>query len=112
VLDELLADDTVIISPTLCEEGWFAGGVTPRIGRVSASDGFNVLVHNLTGFPAISFPVGLSANGIPFGLQITGPRRRDDLLLQIAEAWQVAKPWPLTAPATSRSPGRARGIDK
>jgi Asp-tRNA(Asn)/Glu-tRNA(Gln) amidotransferase A subunit family amidase len=105
VLDELLADDTVIISPTLCEEGWFADGVTPRIGRVSASDGFNVLVHNLTGVPAISLPAGLSANGIPFGLQITGPRRRDDLLLQIAEAWQAAKPWPLTAPGYEQFSG-------
>src|SRR5215813_3094983 len=97
-IDELLADDTVIVSPTLCEEGWFADGVTPRIGRVSASDGFNVLVHNMTGVPSISLPAGRSANGIPFGLQFTGPRHQDDLLLEIAEAWQAAKPWPLTAP--------------
>src|SRR5215813_11689164 len=97
-IDELLADDTVIVSPTLCEEGWFADGVTPRIGRVSPSDGFNVLVHNMTGVPSISLPAGLSANGIPFGLQFTGPRHQDDLLLEIAEAWQAAKPWPLTAP--------------
>jgi len=98
VLDELLGGDTVIVSPTLCEEGWLADGVTPRIGSVSASDGFNVLVHNMTGVPSISLPAGLSTNGIPFGLQFTGPRLRDDLLLEIAEAWQAVKPWPLTAP--------------
>lgn len=38
VLDELLADDTVIISPTLCEEGWFADGVTPRISVSRSPD--------------------------------------------------------------------------
>ena len=97
-LDELLADDTVIVSPTLCEEGWFADGVTPRIGKVSPSDGFNVLVHNMTGVQSMSLPAGLSTNGIPFGLQFTGPRHRDDLLVEIAETWQAAKPWPLTAP--------------
>lgn len=98
VLDELLGEDTVIVSPTVCEEGWFANGVTPRIGRRSASDGFNVVVQNMTGLPAISLPAGLSANGIPFGLQFTGPRFRDELLLATAEAWQTAKPWPHTAP--------------
>ena len=102
VLDELLGEDTVIASPTVCEEGWFADGVTPRIGRISASDGFNVAVHNMTGVPAISLPAGLSPNGIPFGLQFTGPRFRDDLLLATAEAWQSANPWPHTAPAMTR----------
>jgi Asp-tRNA(Asn)/Glu-tRNA(Gln) amidotransferase A subunit family amidase len=85
-IDELLADDTVIVSPTLCEEGWFADGVTPRIGRLSPSDGFNVLVYNMTGVPSISLPAGLSTNGIPFGLQFTGPRHRDD------SSWRSPKP--------------------
>jgi len=97
-LDELLGEDTVIASPTVCEEGWLADGVTPRIGRISASDGFNVVVLNMAGLPGISLPAGLSTNGIPFGIQFTGPRFRDEILLGIAEAWQAVKPWPRAAP--------------
>src|SRR5262249_37711800 len=77
---------------------WLADGVTPRIGRISASDGFNVVVLNMTGLPGVSLPAGLSTNGIPFGIQFTGPRFRDEILLGIAEAWQAVKPWPRAAP--------------
>ena len=43
-------------------------------------------------------PAGVCPNGIPFGLQITGPRFRDDLVLNLGEAWETANPWPLAAP--------------
>ena len=43
-------------------------------------------------------PAGVCPNGIPFGLQITGPRFRDDLVLNMGEAWEAANPWPLAAP--------------
>lgn len=98
VMDELLGDDAVIATPTLCEEGWLVDGVTPRIGRISRSIGYNTNAQNITGTPAISVPAGLSGNGVPFGLQLTGPRFRDDLLLAIGAAWEAANPWPPTAP--------------
>jgi Asp-tRNA(Asn)/Glu-tRNA(Gln) amidotransferase A subunit family amidase len=40
----------------------------------------------------------MSSNGIPFGLEINGPRYRDDLVLELAAAWELAHPWPLAAP--------------
>ncbi len=55
-------------------------------------------MQNVTGHPAISLPAGRSANGVPFGLQVTAPRHADDLLLSIAEAWEAACPWPEAAP--------------
>jgi Asp-tRNA(Asn)/Glu-tRNA(Gln) amidotransferase A subunit family amidase len=38
----------------------------------------------VVGHPAISLPVGLDRNGMPFGLQIVGPRGSDALVLRVA----------------------------
>jgi Asp-tRNA(Asn)/Glu-tRNA(Gln) amidotransferase A subunit family amidase len=38
----------------------------------------------LVGHPAVSLPVGLDRNGMPFGLQIVGPRGGDALVLRVA----------------------------
>jgi amidase len=38
----------------------------------------------VVGHPAISLPVGLDHNGMPFGLQIVGPRGGDALVLRVA----------------------------
>jgi Asp-tRNA(Asn)/Glu-tRNA(Gln) amidotransferase A subunit family amidase len=43
-------------------------------------------------------PAGTSPNGVPFGIQITGPRFADDMVLAVGAAWQAASPWPLVAP--------------
>ena len=38
----------------------------------------------LPGHPAVSLPVGLDRNGMPFGLQIVGPRGGDAFVLSVA----------------------------
>lgn len=38
----------------------------------------------LPGHPALSLPVGIDRNGMPFGLQIVGPRGGDSLVLRVA----------------------------
>jgi Asp-tRNA(Asn)/Glu-tRNA(Gln) amidotransferase A subunit family amidase len=43
----------------------------------------------LPGHPAISLPVGLDRNGMPFGLQIVGPRGGDALVLAVANALET-----------------------
>ncbi len=45
---------------------------------------------NLTGVPGISVPVGLSATGLPLGLQLQAAWGRDELLLDAAEALERA----------------------
>jgi Asp-tRNA(Asn)/Glu-tRNA(Gln) amidotransferase A subunit family amidase len=45
---------------------------------------------NLTGTPAVSVPVGLSADGMPIGLQLQAAWGRDELLLDAAEALERA----------------------
>jgi Asp-tRNA(Asn)/Glu-tRNA(Gln) amidotransferase A subunit family amidase len=100
-LDELLGEDRVIVTPTLTVEGWTPDGVVP--GRESEGPGlpldvFNTSAQNMTGHPAISLPAGrFPEDGLPFGLQVTAPRYREDLLFGFATAWEAARPWPLVA---------------
>ena len=43
---------------------------------------------NLAGVPGVSFPCGLSDEGMPVGLQLVGPHGSDGLLLGMAAAFQ------------------------
>lgn len=46
---------------------------------------------NVTGQPAISVPCGFDDQGMPVGLQIVGPWRRDELVLQAAHDFELAR---------------------
>ena len=48
---------------------------------------------NLTGQPAASLPAGLTASGLPVGLQIIGPPRADHLVLRAMRALESASGW-------------------
>ena len=97
-LDLLLGDDAVLLTPAMCVEGFLPDGRGASGEPPADSSAYNTDPQNLTGHPALSVPAGLCPNGIPFGLQITGPRFRDDLVLNVGEAWERANPWPLVAP--------------
>lgn len=55
------------------------------------------LPFNLTQQPAASVPCGVTAQGLPVGMQIVGPAHRDDLVLRAARAFESAQPWRLPA---------------
>ncbi len=98
-LDELLGSDTVLLSPTMCVEGFLADGRMPGADHAGTpSEAYNTQLANMTGHPALSLPAGVSANGVPFGLQIMGPRFADDLVLTVGATWEAASPWPHCAP--------------
>ena len=96
--DELLGDDAVFVCPTLGYEGWLLDGRLPDSDEFAGSEGFNNGEANLTGHPSLSVPAGICSNGLPFGLQITGARWRDDIVLEVGRAWERANPWPVVAP--------------
>ena len=75
-------------------------------------------VVTVVGHPAISLPVGRDRNGMPFGLQIVGPRGGDALVLRVANELEAllagdprtARPIPdiaalMAAPAISAAEG-------
>jgi aspartyl-tRNA(Asn)/glutamyl-tRNA(Gln) amidotransferase subunit A len=43
--------------------------------------------------PSIALPAGLTADGLPVGLQITARRHSDDVLLRLARIWEQTQPW-------------------
>ncbi|MDP3547221.1 MAG: amidase family protein [Phreatobacter sp.] len=72
----------------------------------------NAYAVTTVGYPAISLPVGLDHNGMPFGLQIVGPRGGDAKVLAVAAALErelagdprTARPVPDIAKLTASAP--------
>lgn len=46
----------------------------------------HLLLASLCGLPACSVPAGVDGDGLPVGVQVIGPRGRDELVLDVAEA--------------------------
>jgi len=52
---------------------------------------------NMTGHPAATVRAGFSDEGLPVGLQLVAAHGREDLLLQVARAYERVRPfdtWP------------------
>ncbi len=55
-------------------------------------------VCNMAGLPAASIPCGFSAEGLPIGMLIVGPRGADLHVLQAAQAYEEIAPWQYKIP--------------
>ena len=95
-LDSLIGEDGVLLTPTLTVDGWTPAGRTHE-GETLPWWVFNTEVANFTGHPAASVPAGHTQNGVPFGLQIIGPRFADEVVLGVAAAFEASRPWPPVA---------------
>jgi aspartyl-tRNA(Asn)/glutamyl-tRNA(Gln) amidotransferase subunit A len=51
------------------------------------------LPANLAGVPGMSFPVGFDNQGLPVGMQLMGPHFREEILFEVAHAYQQATDW-------------------
>ncbi len=98
----------LLLTPTMPTEAFAAEGPPP-----SEIDGHPISLYdvvaftypfNLSGHPAASVPAGLTTSGMPAGLQIVGPRHRDDLVFQASRAYEKARPWNNAWPVVPRSP--------
>ncbi len=55
---------------------------------------------NLAGAPALSIPCGLSASGLPIGLQLMAARGKDDVVLSLGAEYQRNTDWHRAVPNT------------
>jgi len=92
----LFQDFDLLISPTLHVLPWKVGEPLP-IGPDGEPNyrWANTVVFNLTRHPAVSVPCGLSAAGLPIGLQIAAGLYQDGRVLGAAAAFMEAAPTPI-----------------
>lgn len=89
----------LLLTPTLGELPSPLGAFTPTPDDAFAGLRKSVTftpftpTFNLTGQPAISLPLHESADGLPVGVHLVGAYGREDLLLAVAAALEVAVPW-------------------
>ena len=58
----------------------------------------NTTVWNTLGLPTISIPCGMTKEGLPIGLQLTGPAGKEDRVLAVADAYQKVTSWHASHP--------------
>lgn len=96
----------LVLSPTLAQ-------LPPLLGLLDNPDrpldevlaGYTELspytsIQNIAGAPAASLPLGISASGLPIGIQFAGPIGSERTLLELSYELEAAMPW---------RPGLARG---
>ena len=88
----------VLMTPVL-------GAPPPEIGWLAPTLDFDTLlervlayvaytpIENAAGAPAIALPLGMSAKGLPIGIQFTAPPGGERRLLELAYAIERARPW-------------------
>jgi aspartyl-tRNA(Asn)/glutamyl-tRNA(Gln) amidotransferase subunit A len=92
----------VLLTPTLPTAAFAAAGPMPdTIGGERLASPLHAIAFtypfNLTGHPAATTRAGFSDEGLPVGLQLVAERGREDLLLQVAYAFERVRPlneWP------------------
>jgi aspartyl-tRNA(Asn)/glutamyl-tRNA(Gln) amidotransferase subunit A len=86
-----------LLTPTVPYDPPPAKGPFPREteGRRQRAAGVAAFTipFNWSWHPAATVRAGLSRRGLPAGLQIVGPRHRDDLVLRAALAFERERPW-------------------
>lgn len=96
---ELHQDTDIVISPTLATLPVELGvlGLSPidfrAYGEAVARFGPHTALHNQTGQPAISLPLGMSSDGLPIGVMFAGRLGAEGTLLRLAAQIEQAAPW-------------------
>ncbi|MGH3458369.1 amidase [Aeromicrobium sp.] len=88
----------VVVSPTL-------GHTTPRLGHLSPNVAFPEMferliryaaftpLHNASGAPAVSLPLGSTSEGLPIGVHLSALHGDERTLLEVAYELEAARPF-------------------
>lgn len=77
----------VLISPTAPTPAFKLGENTADPLQMYMADMMTVPA-SLAGLPTVSVPMGTTGAGLPVGLQLMAPMRRDDMVLSVAKIWE------------------------
>jgi aspartyl-tRNA(Asn)/glutamyl-tRNA(Gln) amidotransferase subunit A len=99
-LSRFLADWDLLLTPALPIPAFAAGRNTPDDPADPGWPAWTPFTFpfNLSQQPAAVVPCGFTADGLPVGLQLVGPRHGDALVLRAARAYEAAHPQPTVAP--------------
>ena len=98
-------DHDLLVTPTLGQLPPLIGELEPPADDPFATQERTALLvpftthFNVSGQPAISLPLHVSASGLPVGVQIVAAYGREDLLIQVAAQLEEAVPWAGRRPA-------------
>ncbi len=97
VVRKVLDGADLLLSPTLSLEPLRVGALHGLSGKEAfhraAPMGAFTAPYNLTGQPAATVPVGLSAEGLPIGVQLAAAHQKDALVLQVCRELEEALAW-------------------
>ncbi len=90
----------LLITPTLASP-------PPKLGWLSGPEGGHrvqqILQYtaqfNISGQPAISLPLHMSADGLPVGVQFVAAPFREDMLVRVASQLEQVAPWSSRVPS-------------
>lgn len=92
---DLLVTPTTAIPPITIESGYLDPPLPPDGTPVEFR---NTHMFDVLGLPAISVPCGFTRDGMPIGLQITGPAFGESRVLTLAHAYQQITDWHTRSP--------------
>ncbi|MFJ9870675.1 amidase [Streptomyces sp. NPDC101165] len=106
-LTPFFIEHDVLLTPALARRSpkaapWHKRGWVRNIAANSAYSPFTP-PWNLTGWPAMSIPLGTLPSGAPCAVQLVGRPGTEEDLLALAEQLESLHPWQRTAPVTDQA---------
>jgi amidase len=89
-VDVILGPGTATLPPEVGR--WTGAGALRTFNGVARFVPFNA-VWNHTGNPAMTFPAGFSASGVPLSVQVVARPRAEETLISLAAQVEAARPW-------------------
>src|SRR5207247_9514609 len=100
-VDDAFAPFDLLLTPSAAGLLWPKTEPFPKIidGKEAAPRAAAIYTTfgNVAGLAAISIPGGRSAEEHPVGVQLAGPGGSEELILDVAERFEEARPWPKLA---------------
>ena len=87
----------VLLAPTHPAPAFAFGAFAHNKLQMDLQDYFTC-VANIVGIPALALPCGFSKEKLPIGMQLIGPHLSEELLFQVADAYEQQTSWHLQHP--------------